>query len=151
MSFGPCSKNLAENRFWSLSAWGAGAAFSIDCARGLPSPTGCCLARQARTALVEKATQGVCDMRGSRRLGRSTLAVTHGAGSSMFDRSRREFIVLTAGAAVAWPLAARAQQPERMRRIGLLMASADDREGQARVTPLKEGLQELGWTDGRNI
>src|SRR5262249_651200 len=83
--------------------------------------------------------------------GRSTLAVTHGAGSSMFDRSRREFIVLTAGAAVAWPLAARAQQPERMRRIGLLIASADDREGQARVTPLKEGLQELGWTDGRNI
>ena len=63
---------------------------------------------------------------------------------------RREFITLL-GAAAAWPIAARAQQPERMRRIGLLMATADDREGQARVTPLKEGLQELGWTDGRNI
>jgi putative tryptophan/tyrosine transport system substrate-binding protein len=63
---------------------------------------------------------------------------------------RRKFITLLGGAA-AWPLAARAQQPERMRRIGVLMGVADDREGQARVTALKQGLQELGWTDGRNI
>jgi putative ABC transport system substrate-binding protein len=63
---------------------------------------------------------------------------------------RREFITLIGGAA-AWPLAAHAQQGERMRRIGLLMAVADDREGQARVTLLKERLQELGWTDARNI
>jgi ABC-type uncharacterized transport system substrate-binding protein len=62
---------------------------------------------------------------------------------------RREFITLLGGAAAAWPLAARAQ--ERMRRIGLLMGVADDREGQARVTALKRGLQELEWTDGRNI
>ncbi len=64
--------------------------------------------------------------------------------------TRRHFMTLLGGAAV-WPLAARAQQAERVRRIGLLMASADDREGQARVTALKQGLQELGWTDGRNI
>jgi putative ABC transport system substrate-binding protein len=64
---------------------------------------------------------------------------------------RREFIILLGGAAAAWPLAARAQQSERVRRIGLLMGTADDREGQARVTALKQGLQELGWTDGRNI
>ena len=64
---------------------------------------------------------------------------------------RREFVTLLGGAAVAWPLAGRAQQPERMRRIGLLMGLADDREGQARVTWLKQELQELGWTDGRNI
>src|SRR5262245_6986813 len=65
---------------------------------------------------------------------------------------RREFITLLGGYAVAaWPLAARAQQGERVRRIGLLMGLADDREGQARVTGLKQGLQELGWTDGRNI
>jgi putative tryptophan/tyrosine transport system substrate-binding protein len=63
---------------------------------------------------------------------------------------RRQFITLLGGAAV-WPLAARAQQPERMRRIGVLMGVADDPEGQARVAALKQGLQELGWTDGRNI
>jgi ABC-type uncharacterized transport system substrate-binding protein len=45
----------------------------------------------------------------------------------------------------------RAQQADRVRRIGLLMGTADDREGQARVTAFKQGLQELGWTDGRNI
>jgi len=63
---------------------------------------------------------------------------------------RRTFITLLGGAA-AWPLAARAQQGERVRRIGLLMGTADDREGQTRVAALKQGLQELGWTDGRNI
>jgi putative ABC transport system substrate-binding protein len=64
---------------------------------------------------------------------------------------RRDFIAFLGGAALAWPLAARAQQAERVRRIGLLMATADDREGQSRVTALKQGLQELGWIDGRNI
>jgi putative tryptophan/tyrosine transport system substrate-binding protein len=64
---------------------------------------------------------------------------------------RRTFIAMLGGAAVSWPLAARAQQAERVRRIGLLMGVADDREGQDRVTALKQGLQELGWTDGRNI
>jgi len=64
---------------------------------------------------------------------------------------RREFITLLGGAAAAWPLVSSAQQGERMRRIGLLMGTADDREGQARVTALKQGLQELGWIDGRTI
>src|SRR6516165_6486930 len=64
---------------------------------------------------------------------------------------RRELLAALGGAAAAWPLAARAQQGERVRRIGLLMGVADDREGQARVTVLKQGLQELGWADGRNI
>jgi putative ABC transport system substrate-binding protein len=63
---------------------------------------------------------------------------------------RREFIALLGGAA-AWPRAAQAQQPERMRRIGLLMGIADDEGGQTRVMALKQGLQELGWTDGRNV
>jgi ABC-type uncharacterized transport system substrate-binding protein len=63
---------------------------------------------------------------------------------------RREFITLLGGAA-AWPLAARAQQGERMRRIGVLMnLTADDLEGQARLTAFAQGLQQLGWTDGRN-
>jgi putative tryptophan/tyrosine transport system substrate-binding protein len=69
----------------------------------------------------------------------------------MSDMRRRKFITLLGGAAAAWPLAARAQRPDRVRRIGLLMGTADDREGQARVTALKQGLQELGWTDGVNI
>src|SRR5262249_12761792 len=64
---------------------------------------------------------------------------------------RRKFLATFGGAAAAWPVAARAQQVEGVRRIGLLMGVADDREGQARVTALKQGLQELGWTDGRNI
>jgi putative tryptophan/tyrosine transport system substrate-binding protein len=63
---------------------------------------------------------------------------------------RREFITLLGGAA-AWPLAARAQQPERMRRIGVLMAFAEnDPEVQANITAFRQALQKLGWTDGRN-
>ena len=64
---------------------------------------------------------------------------------------RREVITLLGGAA-AWPLAAHAQQPERMRRIGVLMAFAESNlEGQANVAAFRDGLQKLGWTEGRNI
>ena len=64
---------------------------------------------------------------------------------------RRNFITLLGGAA-AWPLAARAQQPERMRRIGVLMNRvADDPEAQARLKALVQGLQQLGWVGGRNV
>jgi putative ABC transport system substrate-binding protein len=65
---------------------------------------------------------------------------------------RREFITLLGGAAAAWPLAARAQQGNRMRRIGVLLTLAtDDPEGQARIAAFLQGLQQLGWTDGRNV
>jgi putative tryptophan/tyrosine transport system substrate-binding protein len=64
---------------------------------------------------------------------------------------RREFITLLGGAAAAWPLAARAQQAERMRRIAVLMnLAADDAEGQARLAAFRQGLQQLGWIEGRN-
>jgi putative ABC transport system substrate-binding protein len=64
---------------------------------------------------------------------------------------RREFITLLGGAA-AWPLAARAQQGDRMRRIGVLTGTAaDDPEGQAGMAAFQQGLQQLGWTVGRNV
>jgi putative ABC transport system substrate-binding protein len=64
---------------------------------------------------------------------------------------RREFISVLGGAA-AWPLAARAQQGERMRHIGVLLAAAaDDAEVQARMASFQQGLAQLGWTDGRNL
>jgi ABC-type uncharacterized transport system substrate-binding protein len=69
----------------------------------------------------------------------------------MSDIRRRQFITLLSGAAVAWPLAARAQQPDRMRRVGALMnTAADSADGQARFAAFVHGLQQLGWTDGRN-
>ncbi len=65
---------------------------------------------------------------------------------------RRAFITLLGGAAATWPLAARAQQPQQMRRIGVLMnVAADDPEAPARVGVLSQGLAELGWTIGRNV
>jgi putative tryptophan/tyrosine transport system substrate-binding protein len=65
---------------------------------------------------------------------------------------RREFIAALGSAAVGWPLAARAQQPEPMRRIGVLMGSAEsDRDRQAFVAAFREELQTLGWAENRNI
>ena len=65
---------------------------------------------------------------------------------------RREFVFTLGGAAAAWPVAARAQQAERVRRIGLLInLAADDPESQARRAAFQQGLQQLGWTDGRNV
>src|SRR6516225_4740245 len=65
---------------------------------------------------------------------------------------RREFITLIGGAAAVWPLAAKAQQSERVRRIGVLMnRAADNPEGQDRLAAFHQGLQELGWGIGRNV
>jgi putative ABC transport system substrate-binding protein len=69
-----------------------------------------------------------------------------------FGQNRRDFITLLGGTAAAWPLEARAQQPDRMRRIGVLMnLAADNREAQARIAAFLQGLQQLGWTDGGNV
>ena len=65
---------------------------------------------------------------------------------------RRRFLGVLGGAGVAWPLAARAQQPERMRRLGVLFTLAkDNAEGQARLAAFRQGLEALGWTNGRNL
>jgi len=68
----------------------------------------------------------------------------------MLDLRRREFITLLGGAAV-WPLAARAQQSKRVPLVGVLIAIADDAEGQARLGAFKSGMRDLGWIDDGNI
>ena len=64
---------------------------------------------------------------------------------------RREFITLVSGAAVAWPLAARAPQCERMRRIGVLLGVANDSEAQDRLVAFRQALERLGWTENVNV
>jgi putative tryptophan/tyrosine transport system substrate-binding protein len=69
----------------------------------------------------------------------------------MSDIRRREFIIRLGAAGAVWPLAARAQQPDRVRRVGVLMGIADDFEGHARIAVFRQALQALGWSEGRNI
>ena len=65
---------------------------------------------------------------------------------------RREFIVFVGGAAVTWPLSGITQQVERIRRIGMLMTiAADDPEAQARLATFRTHLEELGWSERRNV
>src|SRR5262245_66384733 len=65
---------------------------------------------------------------------------------------RRELLAALGGAAAAWPLAARAQQADHVRRIGVLMGLAEsDPEGQSRIAAFRKTLQGLGWTEGRNV
>jgi putative tryptophan/tyrosine transport system substrate-binding protein len=70
----------------------------------------------------------------------------------MLDMRRRKFITLLGGAAAAWPLAARAQQPDRMRRIGVLIGTLEnDLEASLRVGEFRQALAKLGWSEGRNV
>ena len=65
---------------------------------------------------------------------------------------RREFISLLGGAVAVWPLATRAQQPERVRRIGVLVGLAEnDPEMKERIAGLRQGLEKLGWAEGSNL
>jgi hypothetical protein len=65
---------------------------------------------------------------------------------------RRDFMKIIGGAAAGWPLAARAQQPDRARRVGVLnIGSESDPDGQANVAEFRRSLAELGWSDGRNV
>ena len=70
----------------------------------------------------------------------------------MLEIRRREFIAALGGAAVAWPVLARAQQGDRVRRIGVLMAyEENDPEGKRLYSAFTQALADLGWTDGRNV
>jgi putative tryptophan/tyrosine transport system substrate-binding protein len=64
---------------------------------------------------------------------------------------RREFIALVGGATAVWPFAVRAQQAEKMRRVGVLMSTAGTGVGQSRVAAFLDGLKQLGWSDGHNV
>jgi putative ABC transport system substrate-binding protein len=73
-------------------------------------------------------------------------------GAPMPGMRRREFVTLLGGAAVAWPVVARGQQAERVRLVGVLMhATSDEPESQARIVAFAQGLQEAGWSVGRNV
>ncbi len=63
---------------------------------------------------------------------------------------RREFITAIGGAA-AWPLVAAAQQPVGQKRLGILMGTVDDAEGQERLSAFRRGLRDLNWVEGRNV
>src|SRR6201993_4750012 len=68
------------------------------------------------------------------------------------DTKRREFISLVGGAAAAWPLAARAQQGDRVRRIGVLIGlDENDPVARSRISAFTQALADLGWSDGRNV
>ena len=64
---------------------------------------------------------------------------------------RREFLGAIGGGLVTWPFAARAQQPNRMRLIGVLQGTADDAQAKVRFSAFQQELQQLGWTDGHNV
>jgi len=64
---------------------------------------------------------------------------------------RRDFIMLLGGSAAAWPVNAAAEQTDRLRLVGVLIGVADDTEGQARVAAFRQGMQGLGWVEGRNV
>jgi hypothetical protein len=77
-----------------------------------------------------------------------TMARSSASGVAM---RRRDVITLLGGAAAAWPFAARAQQSDRARRIGALIGIEDDATSKAMHEAFRQGLEQLGWTDGRNV
>jgi putative tryptophan/tyrosine transport system substrate-binding protein len=69
----------------------------------------------------------------------------------MAGMKRRDFIAAAGSTAVAWPLVAGAQQPERMRRIGVLMALAESEDTRTHIAKFRQELEKLGWSEGQNV
>ena len=94
----------------------------------------------------------VINLKTAKALGLAVPNSARIAGRRGDRMKRREFITLLGGAAAAWPLAARAQQPERKRRVGVLaFICRDDPEVQARIAAFRQALENLGWVENRNL
>src|SRR5262249_26182528 len=108
---------------------------------------------QARRFAGRAADQvRACDQPQDRQGARPRCALASSATRRRGDRMKRRAFISLLGGAAAWPLAARAQQGERMRRIGVLTPFAEsDPEGQARIAAFREGLGKFGWTEGRDV
>src|SRR6266496_1818682 len=104
-------------------------------------------------AILAADIAGYSRLMGADEVGTARALREHRGAVDQGDRMRRrEFIALLAGATVSWPLGARAQRAELVRRIGFLLGLAEsDPEGQARITAFRQGLEALGWTEARNI
>src|SRR5262245_34082022 len=97
--------------------------------------------RRGRAVRTARSWRGIVPITHLAREGRMTVTI-----------ARRELLVALGGAAAAWPLGARAQQPDGMRRIGVLMGLAeDDPEIKARFAAFRQGLEKRGWSEGRNV
>ena len=126
--------------------------------RGPVHPTRVTLNRHRpdRNPAVQRSPFSHCDVvsLGWRHRSLPTAPIPHQSlgRKALFDVRRREFIKVLGGAAATWPLAARAQQGERMRRIGIILpAAADDAEFQTWVEAFLQALAQLGWVIGRNV
>src|SRR5260370_24011515 len=107
----------------------------------------CPLPRHARPAVRSLRSHDIGDLTAG--VGSHIDSAACGRGDGL---RRRDFIILLGGAAAAWPLAARPRQAERMRRIGVLMGYPEgDPQAHANITALLQGLQNLGWIEGRNV
>src|SRR5262249_2483388 len=116
-----------------------------------PPPPRCQARRLASCAIEQVRTGRQCPDRNDARPQRAPGAARHRRRGDRMS-SRRKFITLLGGAAAAWPLAARAQRDERMRRIGVLVGTAaDDAIGLARIAAFLQGLGQLDWMVGRNV